>query len=72
MKNYWSASDIIVTKDSKGFISADHKYQGDLIIDGEYDTMAESIRDAVHILKEKEKEKKQEHDNEHSSQRGDK
>ena len=68
MKNYWSASDIIVTKDSKGFISADHKYQGDLIIDGEYDTMAESIRDAVNILKDK----KQEHDNEHSSQRGDK
>tara|TARA_R110002167_G_scaffold344141_1_gene553372 strand:+ start:359 stop:562 length:204 start_codon:yes stop_codon:yes gene_type:complete len=66
MRNFWLASDIIITKDSEGFFSADHKYQGDLIIDGEYDTMAECIQDAVNILKEK----KEYYYNEHYSQRG--
>ena len=65
MRNLWSASGITLTVDSEGFISADHKHQGDLIIDGEYDTKEECRRDAVNILKDK----KQEHDNEHSSQR---
>ena len=36
MRNFWLASDIIITKDSEGFFSADHKYQGDLIIDGNH------------------------------------
>tara|TARA_B100000795_G_C22528277_1_gene334062 strand:- start:397 stop:615 length:219 start_codon:yes stop_codon:yes gene_type:complete len=59
MRNLWSASGITLTVDSEGFISAKHKYQGDLIIDGEYDTKEECRRDAVNVLKHK-KHKKQE------------
>ena len=59
MINGWLVSDITMTTDSEGFISAEHKYQGDLIIDGEYDTKEECRRDAVNVLKHK-KHKKQE------------
>lgn len=63
MINGWLVSDITMTTDSEGFISAEHKYQGDLIIDGYYDSQADCKRDAVNVLKDK----KEEHDHQYKN-----
>ena len=51
--NYWKTSDIKISTDSAGFMTAVHKYAGVLIDGSDYYTRAECRRDAVEVLMEK-------------------
>jgi len=50
--NYWKTSDIKITKDSVGYMTAEHKYAGLLIDSSYYQDRGECRRDAVEILNE--------------------
>lgn len=52
--NYWKTSDIKVRKDTCGFYTAEHKYQG-LLIDSHpfFNSHNDCRREAVKILKDK-------------------
>ena len=50
--NYWKTSDIKISTDSGGYITAEHKYAGTLFECSYYTSRAEARRDAVEILKE--------------------
>jgi hypothetical protein len=52
MTNYWKTSDIKISTDSAGYITAQHKYAGTLLECCFYDSRAEARRDAVEVLKE--------------------
>jgi hypothetical protein len=53
MKNYWKASDIKISTDRSGFMTAEHKFAG-LLIDGRfYEEISECKKDAELILKVK-------------------
>lgn len=50
--NLFKTSDIRISKDSAGFYSAVHKYQGVLIDNGYYENRAECRKDAVLNLRD--------------------
>ena len=52
MANYWKTSDIKLSTDSVGCITAEHKYAGILLDGCDYESRAEARRDAVEVLKE--------------------
>lgn len=56
MTNYWKTSDIKISTDSCGYMTAEHKHAGLLIDSGYYENRKECRRDAVEILKEKKEE----------------
>jgi len=51
--NYWKTSDIKISTDSAGYLTAEHAHQGLLIESGFYESRAECRRDAVEVLNEK-------------------
>lgn len=51
--NMWKTSDIRITTDSVGYLTAEHKWQGTLIESEFYDNRTECRRDAVEILRER-------------------
>ena len=52
MTNYWKTSDIKISTDSAGYMTATHKWAGLLIDSAYYESRAECRRDAVEILKD--------------------
>ena len=50
--NTWKTSDIRLHKDSAGYFTAEHVYQGTLIDSHYFDTRNEARREAVVILRE--------------------
>jgi len=52
MTNYWKTSDIKISTDSAGYMTAEHKWAGLLIDSGYYEDRSECRRDAVEVLKE--------------------
>lgn len=50
--NYYKTSDIKISTDSVGYMTAEHKYQGLLIDSGFYENRSDCRRDAVEVLKE--------------------
>tara|TARA_R110000744_G_scaffold3823_1_gene14110 strand:- start:183 stop:458 length:276 start_codon:yes stop_codon:yes gene_type:complete len=50
--NIWKTSDIKISTDSVGCITAEHKYAGKLLDNCFYESRAEARRDAVEVLKE--------------------
>ena len=52
MTNYWKTSDIKISTDSAGFMTATHKWQGTLIDSGYYESRKQCRADAVDVMKE--------------------
>lgn len=50
--NHWKTSDIKISTDSAGFMTAEHKWAGLLIESGYYEKRNDCRRDAVEVLKE--------------------
>ena len=53
MENYWKTSDIKISTDSGGYMTAEHKWAGLLIDCSFYESRKQCRQDAVEILKEK-------------------
>ena len=53
MENKFKTSDIKINKDSYGYFTCKHKYQGTLIDGNFYETRIEARKEAVEVLKEK-------------------
>ena len=52
MINYWKTSDIKISTDSGGYMSAEHKWAG-VLIDGDiFNSRSQCRREAVLVLKE--------------------
>jgi hypothetical protein len=56
MVNHWKTSDIKISTDSAGFMSAEHKWAGLLIDSGYFNSRGECRREAVLVLKEMKEE----------------
>jgi len=56
MTNYWKTSDIKISTDSAGYMSAEHKWAGQLIDTGFYEDRKSCRRDAVEMLMEMKEE----------------
>ena len=52
--NYWKTSDIKISTDSAGYMSAEHRWAGVLIESDIFDSRAQCRKEAVLLLKEME------------------
>lgn len=59
--NYWKTSDIRISTDSAGYMTAEHKFAGTLIETAYYEYRVDCRREAVDILREMQRDEQEEY-----------